>query len=276
MGKAVMKTGHEKHWGWLLAALLALILGGCAFGGANEPSQVDEKEALEAKAVVRERRNIRPPINTTRNLYEGSLWRGAASWGNLLRDHRARFRGDLMTVVDIQKIIKVPEVKPEETQPVAAAQQAQAQQAEEQPTNLDPILAFLREQELRRELVDTEQNEILRAIDSIEVEVVRVLSNGNMLVRGVHPPIFRDRNRVKYIVTLSGLVRPSDVDEKNSVNSIKLSKAEYKIRRLVLRENPPLGSVARAAGRPKEGGVLDRLTDFATDRRTGNRTTRVR
>lgn len=263
-----------RRWmGWRLLAGLLLVAGGCAFGGANEPVKVDVEQAENARAVKRERRNIRPPINTTRNLYEGSLWMGAASWGNLLRDHRARFRGDLLTVVEMQKIIKVPETKPEDPQAAAAA--AQGQQQEEEPVLIDPILAFLKEQEVRRKLIDQEQNEILRSIDSVEVEVVRVLSNGNMVVRGVHPPIFRDRNRIKYIVTLNGLVRPSDVDEKNAITANKLSKAEYKIRRLVLRQRPPLGSVARAGGRRKEGALLDRLTDFATSP-GGNRTTRVR
>ena len=111
----------------LIAGLIALTvaMSGCAFGGANEPRQVPGEEAEAARMAAKERRRLRPPINTSRNLYEGSLWRGAASWGNLLRDHRARFRGDLLTVTDLQKIIKVPEVKPEEQ----VTQQQQAQQA---------------------------------------------------------------------------------------------------------------------------------------------------
>lgn len=253
----------------LIAGLIALTVAvsGCAFGGANEPRQVPGEEAEAARVAAQERRRLRPPINTSRNLYEGSLWRGAASWGNLLRDHRARFRGDLLTVIELQKIIKVPEVKPEEqvTQP----------QQEEEMGAVDPILAFLRAQERRRELIELEQNEILRSIDSMEVEVVRVLANGNLLVRGVHPPIFRDSNRVKYVITLSGIVRPSDVDENNNVLAPRLSKADLKVRRLVRRDVLPLGDVARAAGRPQEGGLLDRLTNFLTGPGTGSRSTRV-
>lgn len=255
----------------LIAGLIALTVAvsGCAFGGANEPRQVPGEEAEAARVAAQERRRLRPPINTSRNLYEGSLWRGAASWGNLLRDHRARFRGDLLTVIELQKIIKVPEVKPEEQ--VTQPQQVQ----EEEMEAIDPILAFLRAQERRRELIELEQNEILRSIDSMEVEVVRVLSNGNLLVRGVHPPIFRDSNRVKYVITLSGIVRPSDVDENNNILAPRLSKADLKVRRLVRRDVLPLGDVARAAGRPQEGGLLDRLTNFLTGPGTGSRSTRV-
>ena len=83
-------------------------------------------------------------------------------------------------------------------------------------------------------------------------------------MRGTHPPIFRDNNRVKYLFSIKGIVRPRDVDDDNSIVSTKLSKAEYKLSRLVKRESLPLGSVARAAGRQREGALLDRFTDFLT------------
>jgi hypothetical protein len=213
-------------------------------------------------------RRLRPPINTTRNLYEGSLWRGAASWGNLLRDHRARYRGDLLTASELQKIVKVPEPPP--------AQEAPAPPEEDRPREaIDPVLEFLRLQEERREAIEREQNEILRALDTIEVEVVRVLPNGNMFVRGVHPPIFRDSNRVKYLVTLQGIVRPSDVDENNAVLATRISKAELNVRRFVRREDVPISDAARAIGEPGAGALVDRLTDFFTGPGTGGRSTPV-
>ena len=277
--------------------LLAAALGGCAFGGANQSAQLppQDQQAQQRAAATQaaERAPQRPPINTSRNLYEGSLWRGASSWGNLLRDHRARYKGDLLTVSELQKIIKVPEIKPEQTplpgqpaqpgQPQAGAQPGapspiqQAAQAVNQAEAavIDPVLAFLRSQEKRRQEIEREQNEILRSIESIEVEVVRVLPNGNLLVRGVHPPIFRDGDRVKYAVTLQGIVRPSDVDENNNVQSTRISKADVKIRRFVRRDTVPFGDVARAAGRPQQGELLDRMTNFLTAPGTGSRTTPV-
>ena len=242
---------------WGAVILLAVALSGC-FAGRPRLQNTEELEAEEE--LARQRRfATRPPISTTRNLYEGSLWRGAASWGNLMRDHRARYRGDLLTVTEMPKIINVPEPKVEQP-----AEQAAAEEQAKQP--IDPVIAFLRQQQERREQIEREQNEILRSIDLIEVEVVRVLPNGNLLVRGVHPPIFRERNRVKYVVTLRGIVRPSDVDDNNTIPAPKLSKAEYKLRRLVRRSRIPriAGVAARAAGSRRGGEFLDRLSSFLT------------
>ena len=116
--------------------------------------------------------------------------------------------------------------------------------------------------------VEQEQNEILRSIESVEVQVYRVLPNGNLLVRGNHPPIFRDRNRVKYVVSLQGVVRPSDVDDNNSIPAPKLNRAEYKIRRLVKSSRAAgqeIASVARAAGATREADFVERVSDAATD-----------
>lgn len=243
----------------LLLGLLAALLPGCAWLAGSDQTRQPEPLAQDSSQAAggATRQRIRPPVNTTRNIYEGSLWRGAASWGNLMRDHRARYVGDLLTVREMSKIIKVPEVKAEAPQPAA--------QAPEKPNpNIDPVLAFLREQEKRQEDIEKEQNDILRSVDNIEVEVTRVLPNGNLVVRGVNPPIFRDRNRVKYVILLHGIVRPSDVDDNNSIPAAKLSKADYRVQRLVKRQSLPLGAIARATGKPKEGALLDRLTDFAT------------
>ena len=261
-GVAARFSGKIANAALLLTLLLTVGVTLPACSGSESPEMPAEQEVAEKKpmnvAPVRTRR-LRPPVNTTRNMYEGSMWRGAASWGNLLRDHRARYAGDLLTVTDLGKIFKVPELKPEQTrqgQLLAQPQEEEAQPAEEQ----DPLLAYLRQQQKLRESIDREQNEILRSIDTIEMEVVRVLSNGNLLVRGVHPPIFRERNRVKYVVSLTGIVRPSDVDDKNTLPATKISKAEYKVRRLVKRSG---GGQTSSNGQPNVN-VADRMANFVT------------
>lgn len=261
------KTRRKAGWAALLILLTAAAVAnaGCFPTGRRAARPVENDNLLTDKSR-QVRFGSRPPINTTRNLYEGSLWRGAASWGNLMRDHRARYRGDLVTITELAKIINVPEPPPEQPQAEQAqAEQAQAEQAQQQEP-IDPIIAFLRAQEKRRERIELEQNEILRTIDQVEVEVVRVLPNGNLLVKGIHPPIFRERNQVKYVVTLRGIIRPTDVDDANTVPAPKLSKAEYKIRRLVRKRAIPgvVSDLARATGRRREGEFLDRLSNFLT------------
>ena len=265
------RTGSAARTLLALGALLLLLGGGGCFVLGDPQPAATQQHAGAMEMPARERYKARPPINTADNRYEGSLWLGAASWGNLLRDHRARYTGDLLTVTEMGKIIKVPEPVVEKPQAEQAAKEGETKKK----TSIDPVLAFLREQQKRREAIDREQNDILRSIESMEVQVARVLSNGNMFVQGVHPPIFRDQNRVKYIVSLRGVVQPSDVDNNNQITSSKLSRAEYKIRRLVKSTSLPVGSIARAAGRPQEGNLADRFTDFLTAPGTGNRTTNV-
>ena len=242
------------------ALVLAVAAGGCLPPIQSRGFQ-NQGAAQADRPTPEQRFREKPPVRTTRNLYEGGLWRGAASWGNLMRDHRARFRGDLLTIRDLGRVINVPEPAVEM---ISEADQPQEPVEGPKITFLDPVLRFLEEQRKRRAEVEREQNDILRSIEQVEVEVVRVLPNGNLLVRGNHPPIFRDQNRVKYLFSIKGIVRPSDVDDDNSLTSPKLSKAEYRIRRLVKRTLPPLGSIARAVGRRREGALLDRFTDFLT------------
>ena len=54
---------------------------------------------------------IADKISTEKNRYEGSLWRYESSFGNLLRDHRARFRGDLLSINEMGLIVNVPPPK---------------------------------------------------------------------------------------------------------------------------------------------------------------------
>jgi len=255
---------------------MLFVLGGCVAIAPQPPGNGAATQAPTVEQSVTQQARERPPIRTSASLYEGGLWRGTASWGNLMRDHRARFNGDLLTVRELNKIINVPDVVSSQAgvtppgQPAAGAPApgapgaAQAPEPEQPKLPTDPILRFLEEQRLRREQVDKEQAEILRTLDQVEVQVVRVLQNGNLLVRGTHPPIFRDNNRVKYLFSINGIVRPSDVDDNNTITSTKLSKAEYKLSRLVRRPDVMPGTIARAAGAPREGALLDRFTDFLT------------
>ena len=90
---------------YFLATLLVLSLAGC-LPQRPQPQPQPPAEILTANAVKKQndklrltsKRLRRKRISSSRNLYEGSLWRYESSFGNLLRDHRARFRGDLLSI----------------------------------------------------------------------------------------------------------------------------------------------------------------------------------
>ena len=69
--------------------------GKAASASRKTYNQVSQNPRLR---ISSEKRLRRKKISVTRNLYEGSLWRYESSFGNLLRDHRARFRGDLLNI----------------------------------------------------------------------------------------------------------------------------------------------------------------------------------
>ena len=98
LGKFTKKLSHL-----LLLCLLVISTGACeslfqgkvASASRKTNYQVSQNPRLR---ISSEKRLRRKKISVTRNLYEGSLWRYESSFGNLLRDHRARFRGDLLTI----------------------------------------------------------------------------------------------------------------------------------------------------------------------------------
>lgn len=191
------------------------------------------------------------PIKQTR--YEGSLWEDEASWGNLFRDHRARFRGDLVKIINIQDMISIPEK--EEKAPVpgqAAAGEAAAEQINQV---LDVATGMAKAEE--------EQYEVLSSLRSISAYVQRVLPNGNMVIIGEKVD-YRQQNSVRYVTTIQGIIRPSDVNDGNEVPAIKLARFEPKIKRQMLSKN--LRSLAPIIGSQK-AGLLDRLSHIATPQR---------
>ncbi|MDH4120842.1 MAG: flagellar basal body L-ring protein FlgH [Deltaproteobacteria bacterium] len=253
-----------------LALLLALGAGLAGCSSLLEfPPTAEERAALEQAQAAKEKREPvapqhdprfrpRPPVNTNRYQYEGTLWRGASSWGNLMRDHRARYTGDLLTIKELSKVIKVADL--------GAAGKNETPPPPPPDMSKNPELAMAYMREMVRAKLDQEQNEILRSIDSVEVEVVQVLPNGNMVVRGMHPPIYRDRNRVKYLFTLQGVVAPSDVMDDNTMSATKLSKAQYKIRRMVRGDflRRPKSGAGGSGQEGSSGSAMGRFADFLT------------
>lgn len=238
---------------WFLASLLALVITGCLppRSQPRPPADVLAAKALikqNEKLILTSKRLRRKRISSSRNLYEGSLWRYESSFGNLLRDHRARFRGDLFSINEMSLIVNVPPPKlAPEGQPAGGAETA----------NVALEALTLRDE------IEEEQNDILRNLDGISARVIRVLPDGNMLIKGQKID-YRQRNQVRYITTVTGILRPADVNDSNIVSASKLANPNVKIKRQqsgsLIRER--LQKLAPLLGKQK-AGFFGRLGDLA-------------
>ena len=251
LGKFSKKLSHL-----LLLCLLTFTMGACeslfqgkvASASRKTDNQVSQNPRLR---ISSEKRLRRKKISVTRNLYEGSLWRYESSFGNLLRDHRARFRGDLLTINELPAVVSVPEPKPESKEEQAA------------PSGDVAMANILLEALTMRDEIEKEQNEILRNLESISAKVTRVLPDGNMIIKG-RKIDYRQRNKVRYITTVTGILRPADVDDSNIVSASKLANPNVQITRQqskgLVRER--LEKLAPLLGKQRSG-LAGRLTDFA-------------
>ena len=158
----------------------------------------------------------RPRLPSGGNQYEGSLWSNESSFGNLWRDHRARYKNDLLTINEIGKIITLPETANAEQDTSTAAGQANVA--------LEALTL--------RDKLEKDQNDILASTSVMSAEVVRVLPNGNMIVRGQKVD-HRQQNGVRYITTIQGVLRPVDIDDSNIVSATKLVYPEVKVKRQI-------------------------------------------
>ena len=195
---------------------LLIVIAGCSALAPPPPPQPIRKQLADNSA----RRQRQPALNTNRNALEGSLWRSEASFGNLFRDHRARYRGDLLTIQEVDLISNVPPPK----EGGGDGGQAAAPQNEVQAASLALEALTL------RNAIEEEQNEILRGLNTISARVVRVYPDGNMLISGQKVD-YRQRNQVRYVTTVQGVLRPADVSGENLVSATKLVNPEIKVRR---------------------------------------------
>ena len=253
-------TSHQPRHRWcgilLLAAVIAL--SGCRTLATEDQMTTDTSQTrspVVAKLTTLVTSDIRTKrrrlITARRNPYEGSLWQYESSFGNLFRDHRARFRGDILSISELQAIVTVPPPKEQE------------ENGEQGPTSDAARANVLLEALTMRDQIEEEQNEILRNLEIISARVTRVLPDGNMVIRG-RKVDYRQRNKVRYITTVIGILRPADVSDTNIVSAAKLAYPDVKIKRQqsggLLREK--LERLAPLTGK-QQAGLAGRLSEFA-------------
>lgn len=214
---------------------------------APPPAPVVKKPELDYVDLKTHSYRARKPIPNAHNQYEGSLWKDESSWGNLLRDHRARFKGDVVTITGLQSIISISDDKPATPAPAATAGAPGTP-----PIAKTPLSG--------KEKVEQEQKDVLRKLTTISGRVAKVLPNGNMLIVGEKID-YKQLNTIRYVTKISGIIRPEDVNRENQIAAVKMAKSEVQIKRQMLARSVRLNTPQRLK---KSTGLLDRLSHIAT------------
>jgi len=219
------------------AALALLLLGsGCGVShiAAYEPRQrhyelphVDPAEEERASA--------------------GSLWRENRPAANLFADPRALRANDLVVI----RIEEIADASRSAETDLSRTSEAQANIA----AFLGAIAALERDTDVRAELAgasastfrgngSTGRSERLTA--TVPALVRKVLPNGNLFVEGHRVVLVNNEEQHFYI---SGVIRPIDIDQENSIKSTMVADAEIEFTgRGVLTDNQRQGWLSRHLG----------------------------
>ncbi|MGK0289172.1 MAG: flagellar basal body L-ring protein FlgH [bacterium] len=234
----------------VLISLIALATSGCI----QRPMIIPEQQQVAKKKsshynIYANKHRQRTPIPIGKSQYEGSLWASEASWGNLFRDHRARFVNDVLSITSIASIVSLEKAQPVKTR----TRRALPGQAATTPT-------VARKATLTRS--QQEQNDVLRAMKTITARVTRVFPNGTMRIQGEKID-YRRGNTIRYVTKVRGIIRPEDINAKNEIVATKLARSEIKIRRQLLASSYRRNVRRRA-------GFLNRLNRLATGKKIVN------
>ena len=178
------------------------------------------------------KQQTKDPLEATVEIATESLWDDTYSTGLLFIDHKARQVGDVVTVqiVESSSASKNASTKTSRDSSIEAG----VDSILGLPSNLG-VKNFLNSgQPLSPNIKGGLKSDFSgsgttsrsgRITATISAEVVEVLPNNNLKIFG-HREI--KVNRENQIITISGIVRPQDIDESNSVKSTSLAEAQIK------------------------------------------------
>ena len=216
-GDTVMRTRHARRAGrWVvgLAAVTYVTTLGCgpAHTGAYQPKKRDYKvdTAEDKKSAA---------------ISEGSLWQDGRPASMLFTDARALRANDLL-VINVQEIASANRsTKTDLDRSSSSAAKIDAflgLMSKLGSAGLDPTLAVGGSaQSTFRGEGKSDRSEYLTA--TVPALVRKVLPNGNLFVEGHRVVLVNSEEQHFYI---SGVVRPIDIDQQNSVKSSMIADAE--------------------------------------------------
>lgn len=222
-------------------ALLALLVTGCA---TPEPKKIDAANIPVQRSAA--------PVTA------GSLWPGETSRNTLFQDLRARNIGDIVTVEVVEKTSAIKEAST--TTGRKSTNDVGIQKLLGLPLNFG-MRDFLGQgapfsPEFKTSYDSsfdgsgtTKRTGQLTA--TIATRVVQVLANGNLVLEGKKDTVVN--NELQYIV-VSGIARPEDISDTNTVPSTLLSDARI--------EYSGRGTLSDEQGKGWLGRIFDNVWPF--------------
>ena len=211
------------RFGCLLLGGVILVLGGCAAPAKKAPKP---QRALPPAEPL-----MAAPLPPAPPPQEGSLWTARGQYHGLVADHRALNVGDLITISITEKAqaSEAAQTKTSKTSGVKAGIASlfglsfPMKTFTDKMVNADTAL----EGQVGNNSSGEGKTERQSAFTTyLTVVVVQVLPNGNLMIRGQRH--MRVNNETE-IVTLTGLVRPEDIDRSNTVPSTRVAQARVEI-----------------------------------------------
>lgn len=211
-----MSTKMKRITAAVSLLLLALVASGCASNLHPEPKFPPISAVPEIT-----------PKSAPRAALDGSLWNDSDAAQNFLfLDNRARNVNDVVTVI----ISETP----------TATQKADTQTARQSSpsASISKVLGldFTKHNYLHMGSPPTIAASVNNSfkgsgstdrsgsvLATISARVVQVLPNGNLVIRGQRAITI---NRETQYITLSGIVRPTDIDKDNTVQSARIADAQ--------------------------------------------------
>lgn len=212
----------------ITAMAAAFAFGGCA---TPKPQKIDTSKI--------------PVQSATRPYTAGSIWPGETTRNTLFQDLRARNIGDIVTIEISEKTSAIKEATTSTAR--KSSDDIAVKKFLGMPLNFGMRNFLGMGQPFSPEIQSsydskfdgsgsTKRSGELSAI--ITTRVVEILPNGNLVIEGKKDTIVN--NELQYIV-LSGIIRPEDITEQNTVPSAQISDAriEYSGKGVVADEQSP-------------------------------------
>lgn len=173
---------------------------------------------------------VRPPLHSHKNMFSGSIYQAGYDV-RLFEDIKARRVGDILTVqlvesTDASKSAATKATKDSTTtvtNPTILGTSPQFGLPGFVPLQNTDNLSLQTNLSAEREFDGSGESSQKNALSgNITVTVVEVLPNGNLIVRGEKRVTLNNGNEY---IRLSGIVRPVDIGQNNSVASTKIADA---------------------------------------------------